>query len=155
MNKSRAQILSASCSNDVHAANDVSYCMIDKLMDGFGVTNVSTVLADLQDATNPSARALMGAELNFVVSILDKLVNIKSSTGANVSEYTNFLKIASNTIDVGTKDSWAELITKEKQGAESVMNTIENFVFSDLNTSRPSNASHTIHTDNIGIAVKL
>ncbi|KAL3881310.1 hypothetical protein ACJMK2_027763 [Sinanodonta woodiana] len=57
-------------------------------MDGVQVTNVSTVLTDIQTAINPTAAVLVEAELNVVVSLLDKLVSIKNSTGANVSEFT-------------------------------------------------------------------
>ncbi|KAL3881325.1 hypothetical protein ACJMK2_027777, partial [Sinanodonta woodiana] len=83
------------------------------------------------------------------MSMLDKFVSIKSSTGANVFEFTDFLHIASNIIDAGTAHTWTALITNENKGAETVMQTVEKFVFSDLNKTRMSNSSQTIHTDNI------
>ncbi|KAL3881330.1 hypothetical protein ACJMK2_027782, partial [Sinanodonta woodiana] len=126
---------------------------IDRLKDGIQTTNVSTVLEEIQSATNPAERVLWEAELNAVVSMLDKLVNIKGSTGANVSEFTDLMKIASNIIDGGTANAWTGLITKGKQGAETVLKTIEDFVFSDLKESRMRNSSQTIHTNNIDIEI--
>ncbi|KAL3881328.1 hypothetical protein ACJMK2_027780, partial [Sinanodonta woodiana] len=126
---------------------------IDNLKDGFQVTNVATVLTDVKTATNPNATVLGEAELNLVVSMLDKLVSIKSSTGANVSEFTDFLHIASNIIDAGAVHTWTALTTKENKGAETVMQTVEKFVFADLNKTRMSNSSQTIRTDNINIEI--
>ncbi|KAL3881312.1 hypothetical protein ACJMK2_027765, partial [Sinanodonta woodiana] len=126
---------------------------IDQLFDGFQVTNVATVLTDLKTATNPTAAVLVEAELNVVVSMLDKLVSIKSSTGGNVSTFMDLLHIASNIIDTGTANTWTALITNGNKGAETVMQTVETFVFSDLNKTRMNNSSQTIHTDNINIEI--
>ncbi|EDV19310.1 uncharacterized protein TRIADDRAFT_62264 [Trichoplax adhaerens] len=87
--------------------------------------NATAILSRLQALTDPVAnRTLISGDILASTSILQKLINIEAEQPVQASDTYNFIKIASNLIDLRNRAQWME-IQQEQPGTTKLSQILE------------------------------